>query len=261
MSTRLFLPLFPLLFTYGPSLAQLDLPVSLELVGTSSSARQVLNLGQPTDSTAAVSLEVARGRTTQTVVATGQSTLTVSLLPPVGSIQPGLELTVIPGVPHDSAPELLVNGSGPYAIVDWQGNPLDSAEMPVARPSRMVFDGIRFVLMNSAGRPCGNGYSIVSNALCIEDSSHEPLNFRDAAAYCNQNGGRLCTMTEWAVGCHRLPPFISSVNSLEWVDSASNSSTQGKLVGIDRITQAIGCDFGDTSEQNNLYRFRCCSDR
>lgn len=253
--------LLPLLLFGGPVAAQLDLPVPMHLVGAGAEDRQVTGLANPGDSSAAVSLEVARSRALLTGASTGQSVLNVTLDPPLSSLPTGLELTIVPTEAHAAGVQLVVNDWGPFAIVTWGGIPLDSAELPIGIPSRMIFDGGRFVVLNSAGRPCGAGYSIASNIHCIEDSSRSALNFRDAAALCNQNGGRLCTMTEWAVACHRSPDFLPTVGSLEWVDSASNSATQAKLVGIDRVTQAFGCDFGDTDDQNAIRRFRCCSDR
>jgi hypothetical protein len=253
--------LLPLVLVSGPALAQLDLPVPIHLSGASPEQRQVTGLAATPDSSAAVAFGEARSRSLVTAAATGGSVLTITLDPPLTALPAGSELTIVPATAHDAGAQLVVDGMGPYALVKWGGVPLDSAELPVGIPSRMIFDGERFMVITSAGRPCRAGFSIASNIHCIADSAQPALNFRDAAAYCNQNGGRLCTMTEWAVACHRSPAFLPSVESLEWVDSASNSSSQAKLVGIDRVTQAFGCDFGDTDDQNALRRFRCCSDR
>ena len=125
----------------------------------------------------------------------------------------------------------------------------------------MIFDGTRFQLITGSSRPCRTGYSAVTPSLCIQDSSSAAVNFRTAANSCVQIGGKLCSISEWVVACHRSPGFITTVSSLEWVDHASNSQTQGKLVGVDRTTQAFGCDFGDTDDLAAQYRFRCCTYR
>ena len=240
---------------------QLNIPVPFILDGTEAAARQVTGLGYPVHSTAGVSLETARARGPITGVSNGQAVLTIELSPPVGAIPVGMELTVFPTESNVAGAQITVNGLGPYALIKWGGLPLDSAELPVGVPARMVFDGSQFHLLSDAGRPCPVGYTAASNIHCIQDSSMAAANFRNAANSCSLSGGRLCSMQEWVMGCHRLPGFLASVSTLEWVDHATNSSAQGKLMGIDRVTQVLGCDFGDTSDQSNLHRYRCCTTR
>ena len=252
-----------LLLLFLPSLVhgQLDVPGPLVLDGTGVAARQIIGLGYPVDSTAGVRSETARARGPITSFASGQSVLVVVLDPPIASIPAGMELTLIPSVAHNAAVQLSVNGLGPFDLVKWGGVPLDSAELPTGVPARAVFDGNRFQLLSDGGKPCVIGYTAVSNIHCIQDSSMSALNFRNAATSCSMAGGRLCSMSEWAIACHRLPGFLGSVSALEWVDHATNSQTQGKLVGIDRLTQAFGCNFGDTDDHLAIHRYRCCMNR
>jgi hypothetical protein len=241
--------------------AQFDVPVPLQLVGADPDQRQVTGLGFPVDNSAGVSLEVARSRALLTGISSGQSVLSIELEPALTQLAAGMELTLIPGQVHDAAPSVLVNGAGPFDLVNSGGLPLDSAELPVGIPTRMVFDGTRFRLITGSSRPCAAGYRASTHTLCIQDSSFAAVNFRAAANGCASLGGKLCSINEWVVSCHRLPGFIGSVVELEWVDHASNSQTQGKLVGVDRVTQAIGCDFGDTDDLSSLHRYRCCTNR
>jgi hypothetical protein len=243
------------------SSAQLDLPVSILLDGAGPDQRQVTGLASPTDSSAGVSLEVARSRALITGTSIGTTTLIVALNPPVSTITAGFEITIIPTAAHAAGPNLVLNASGPYAIIQQNGLPLDSAQLPVGRPARLMFNGTQFQLVSGAARPCPTGYSATTHRLCIEDSSRTGVNFRTAANTCSTAGGRLCSINDWVVACHRLTNFLGSVVELEWVDNASNSQDQAKLVGVDRTTQAIGCDFGDTDVHTSQHRYRCCFDR
>jgi hypothetical protein len=241
--------------------AQLDVPVRVVLEGADPAQRQVTGLGEPLETSAGVNLSSARGRSTITAPATGSSLLAVELSPSPISLQAGLELTILPTNAHSAAVQLLVNGAGPYELVKRGDQPLDSADMPIGMPARLVFDGQRFHLLTNAGKPCRTGFSAATDDHCIADSSLAAQNFREASRQCLLMNAKLCSLSEWAIGCQRIPGFLATVSQLEWVDHASNSQDQGKLAGVDRLTQAIGCTFGDTDAQTALRRFRCCMNR
>ena len=241
--------------------AQWDVPVRVTMSGDTPDARQVTGLATPSSNTAGMSLAAVRSRTPITANASGTEVLSLDLSPAPTSLEPGLELTLVPTTAHVANVQLLVNGLGPHELVKSGGLPLDSAEMPAGMPARVLFDGLRFHLLTSAGRPCRKGFSIATEDHCIADSSMTANNFREASRQCVAMNARLCSLSEWATGCQRVPGFLATVTELEWVDHATNSQDQGKLAGVDRITQVIGCTFGDTDGQTALRRFRCCMNR
>lgn len=241
--------------------AQWTVPGPVVLDGNEGSARQVLGLASPLDERDGMSLSEARSRAVITASGTGASILAITLDPAPSTLVPGMEISLIPSSAHPAAPTLQVNGFGPYPIVRATTLPLDSAEMPVGAPARLVFDGERFHLLNNGARPCPTGFTAATNNLCVADSSRAAADFRNASLQCAQLNARLCSLSEWAMGCQRVPGFLATVSSLEWVDHATNSQDQGKLAGIDRLTQVIGCTFGDTDVRTALRRFRCCTTR
>ncbi|MBK9418430.1 MAG: hypothetical protein IPN62_14405 [Flavobacteriales bacterium] len=241
--------------------AQWEVPTRVVLDGDAPDQRQVTGLAAPTSNTAGVNQATARARTPITANATGSNTLLVDLSPAPTSLEPGLEITLIPTTPHPASVQLVVNGLGPHDVVKSGGLALDSAEMPVGMPARLLFDGQRYHLMTDAGKPCRTGFSIATADHCIADSSMAANNFREASRQCVAMNARLCSLSEWAIGCQRVPGFLATVTALEWVDHATNSQDQGKLAGVDRLTQVIGCTFGDTDAQTALKRFRCCTNR
>lgn len=254
-------PIIPMLVLCSQVNAQLEIPVPILFNGAEAEQRQLTGLAYPADSSAGVSLEVARSRALITGTTTGQTVLNVELYPPLSTIPAGMELTLIPGEAHGANPQVTVNGTGPYELVKQGPLPLDSAELPLGVPANFVFDGTRFQLISGSSRPCPMGFTAATHALCIQDSSYNAVNFRTAAGACITAGGRLCSISDWMVACHRIDGFLSSVVDLEWVDHAANSQTQAKLVGVDRLTQAFGCDFGDTDDHTFPHRYRCCANR
>lgn len=256
----LFLALFPTVLC-----AQLEIPVRLELTGNAPEDRQVHGLGVPLEEDAAVSADVDRRGTLTTAVTTGTLLLSGTLEPAPSSLQVGMLLTIVPQGTNEAGASLSLNGTGPYPIVKWGGSPVDSADLAVGVPNRLLFDGVHFQMINWNSRPCPVGSFPGSALFCMDDSVHQTASFYGAVNTCEARGGRLCTFGEWASVCRRIPAFITTVSGYEWVEDAHNNDNDGKVMGEGYngpdIQEGIACEFGFSRTPQSIHNFRCCFDR
>ena len=243
---------------------QLEVPGPLTLTGVDPEQRQVLGLGAPQTSDAAVSAGDLRSATVSRGEALGPTLLTIDLFPAPISYSPGMIVQLTPLETNSSTPQLDVNGLGARDIVKWGGIPLDSADLEAGVPVRMVYDGERFLLLGDARLNCDPGFVAVANEHCIESQSRTALDFFDANLQCAAIGARLCTLAEWSRGCTAVPGFMSTVLDMEWVDSAANSANYAKTMGTGDDGNGglgTGCIYGGLRLPTIPNRFRCCMNK
>jgi hypothetical protein len=253
------------LFLPGLVRGQWDVPVPVVLTGAAPDQRQLTGLSDPADSTAAVSLAAARDNVLTYATASGTAELTIELTPPPSAYMAGMTVHILPIEANASGAQLNVNGLGPRPLLKQGGLPLDSADLFPGIPVKLVYDGSAFLILGSSYLPCRPGYRAVAREFCIEDSSRAAVNFYTAAATCTALGGRLCTFSEWTHACRVVPGFMSTVPSVEWVDSAANNATDAKRLGYgsdgSATPEGSGCAYGGTTAPTNTSRYRCCTNR
>lgn len=242
------------------------MPVAVTLSGAQPSERQVTGLANPISNDAGVSVDAARNNATKWAHASGTTQLVAALTPAPLGYSAGMSVLIVPQEPNAPGATINLNGLGEVPIVKLGALPLDSADLSVGVPHRLVHDGQQFQLISSAYRPCPAGYRIGAREYCIADSSNEALTFTQAGTFCAGIGARLCTFSEWIHACISSPSFIGTVLNYEWVDHAANNTTNAKRVGrgSDGNTGddlGIGCTNGHHSDQANPTRFRCCISR
>ncbi|MBK9176752.1 MAG: hypothetical protein IPM46_10545 [Flavobacteriales bacterium] len=247
------------------SAAQWDLPAPLVLNGLEPQDRQVLGLANPIALDAAMSADAVRNQAVSYSTASG-SVWQVSLQPGPAGYIPGMIITVVPDMPSEPGQQLDVNGLGSRDLVKADGTALDTAEVRAAVPTRLIYDGSRFLVLGTTYRPCPTGYQPGGRSFCIEDSTILAVNFFDAVNACTARNARLCSYNEWIQACTRLDGFLGSVLGSEWVDDAANSASDAKVVGyggdgLNGTVVAIGCDRGTTTAPTNLRAYRCCRHR
>ncbi len=247
------------------SIAQLELPVGLVLNGTNETDRQITGLADPLQSDAAVSVEAARSQVLTYTPTTGTDVLVGTLMPTPPSITPGMSVTIVPQDANAHGASLQLNGSTAHPIVKWGGLPVDSADLPVGMPSRLLFDGTHYQLITTLARPCPTGSRVGGTLFCIEDTTRPGATFFDAVVTCNAQGGRLCSPGEWASACRRNPLFLPTVVAYEWADDAANHTDDAKTMGGGNtgptVVEGVACEYGDTRVPTLSFRFRCCFDR
>jgi len=246
---------------------QWQVPVPIIMNAQDPADRQVIGLADPMSNDAAVSYEALLANATTYTPTTGSATLVGTLTPPLSTYTPGMIVTIRPMDPNAASAMLDLDGLGPVPIVKWGNVPLDSADLPVDVPVRMIHTGGAFLLLGNTYAPCPSGFTLINRSYCIADSSFaSPLSFLDAVSACATIGARLCTISEWSHACTTTPGFLATVSAVEWVDHASNGATDAKVMGSGRtanqvITTEMGCTYGSTAHYAAHLRFRCCSTR
>lgn len=255
-------PLFTAALTLAHALfAQWTVPDRIELTGADTVDRQVTGLGMPVQAGAGISAGAARTLYTNFVVAQGVDTLTVSTTPPISAYFQGLMLVVRPAAGNNGPVMLRVDALPLVPVRKHVDQPLDSMDLRAGIPVTMVYDGSVFQVTSQMEPSCPKGTVALSRDACIDVASRDSLFFLDANAACAGQNGRLCTFAEWIAACHRLPGFLASVSSLEWVDSASNNQGDAKSMGFDGVTPTANCKEGATTSPFLFKRYRCCFDR
>jgi len=254
-----------LLAGIGSVVAQLEIPTRSVLDGQNATERQVLGLGDPLTTDAAVSLEAARSTTANIANVSGVGSLTGILIPAPSSYTPGMEVTIVPTQANAAAATLDLNGLGPRLILKTGGVTLASSDLVPGTPVRLIYDGEYFQLLSSTQLPCPAGFTAATREYCIADSSDAAISFFSAAVACSARGARLCTISEWAHACFRIPGFLSTVTTAEWVDHAANNAATAKVAGAGNNGEVdiagTGCNYGGWGLPANPFRFRCCANR
>jgi hypothetical protein len=249
----------------GALVAQLSVPVRIVLDGAAPEDRQMLGLADPIGLDAAASVDAVRATSSSRTTVLGTGSLTGSLEPAPTGYSTGMSITIVPISANSPEATLDLNGLGARPIVKWGQVPLDSADLMPGMPARLVYDGTRFLLLNTTYRPCPQGYSPASATSCISDTFVAINTFANAAMVCDSLGARLCKIGEWASACRMLPGFLATVLATEWVDDGANSASDGKLMGTGSSGPAtvtdFACEYGFTSSSNANQRFRCCLSR
>lgn len=246
------------------ALGQLEVPGPVLMDGASNEQRQVLGLGSPQGSDAAVSVGDLRSATVSRSSAQGDAVLVADLFPAPPAYTPGMVVQITPEQNNRPLVQLDINGLGARPIVKWGGLALDSADMRAGIPVRLVYDGTSFLLLGDTRLICPPGYVSTAAAFCIEAVPHTGANFFDANLQCAASGGRLCTLSEWSHACRTVPDFMSTVLDIEWVDHAANSTNYAKIMGIGddgNNVSGTGCKYGGLRLPTNVNSFRCCADR
>jgi hypothetical protein len=150
-------------------------------------------------------------------------------------------------------------------MLKWGQIALDSADLAVGEPARLVYDGNSFLLLNSVSRPCKPGTHVVGSLYCISDSAVGEGTFFDGIQACANRGGRLCSFGEWATACRQQAGFLGSVATAEWVDDAANNTNDAKVVGAGSNgpgpVTGTACEYGNTKVPTLIFGYRCCFDR
>lgn len=250
-----------------PICAQLELPVPLHLTSSDASERQVVGLGYPLTSDAAVSVDAARFSATKQAVVSGQQVLVGNLTPMPSGYTMGMIVNVIPDSVNTWDAVIDLNGLGSRPLLKSSGTPIDSADLRPGVPARLLYDGSGFRVISSILMPCPEGYFEGGREYCIESESRADTSFYGSVGVCRKSGARLCTMAEWVHACTSNSWFIGTVLNHEWVDSAANNTNGAKRVGnggdgTPDGPVGIDCLHGSwAAYPTGISRFRCCKSR
>lgn len=260
---QLALPAFAcIMFLGGRAHAQLTLDKDLHMTGPTPEHRQVTGLDPATLPTQALDAATELHADYRSVTATpGAWSFAIAALP--GPPIPGTQLVVQVAGIHSGPIALTVNSHGPYPLITGPDEPVSGAQLTEGAMLSIVFDGANFQVLNGGThgrRPCPAGTVTVNHDLCIAPEEH-PLgatDFFSAILACHAEGLRLCSWSEWILGCTEATALGLSAmtNNWEWADDMVNEDGSARTVGG---IQGQGCYSGGTSNATTGSRsFRCC---
>lgn len=243
------------------STAQWQVPTSVALDGTEAAGRQVQGLGTPEGGSYGASVVAERSHTTTYAAASGTDAQTLTLSPAPGSYTPGMRITFTPTGTNSGDATLNANGLGPVPLRKNINAQLDSGDLHAGVPVQVLYDGAVFQVTSQVYPGCPAGYKPVGASSCVEEVSHDPVNWFAANSACVNQGKRLCGFSEWIQACLQGDNIFGSIADYEWVDEASNSANDAKTMGINATTLLPDCRAGGTREPLTMIRYRCCYDR
>ena len=241
--------------------AQWQVPTSIVLDGADNTDRQVTGLGAPEGGDHGVAVSADRATTTNYATALGTNTLNVTLSPVPGTYTSGMRITFTPSSVNTGDVSLNANGLGDVPLRKNINAPLDSGDLRPGVPMQVLYDGAVFQVTSQVYPGCPAGYKPVGVSSCIEEVSHDPVNWYTAVLACSDQGKRLCGFTEWIQACLQSDNIFGSIVDYEWIDEASNSANDAKTMGINATTLLPDCRSGGTREPLQPIRYRCCYDR
>lgn len=243
---------------------QWEVPVPVVLGGATTEDRQVTGLAHPVAPDAGMSVAAVRGLAVSFTEVSGTEVMAGTLSPAPPAYTPGMLVTIVPTAGHHAGAQLDLNGLGPVPIIKGTGVPLDSADLVVGVPARLLYNGEAFVVVSHVPRRCPAGFVALSGQTCMEETAREPADLLTAAATCAAIGGRLCRFAEWIAACNQLPGFEAAITEGELVDSAANHADRVKTMGVGSNSlndEGTGCGFGAYALVSDPRPYRCCLSR
>jgi len=183
---------------------------------------------------------------------------TVALDPPVGSLSPGLRLSLLASTDNEGPVTLNVDGTGARPLLG-AGGVLSAGDVLAGEVLSLVYDGTAFQLISGRPlqrKPCPPGTVAPSALYCIETVQHDTMDYPSAAVFCGNQNMQLCTWGQWYVACTQAAALglQGMVGDWEWTNSAGNSDIQARVVGQSTCTQAAVTNGWDSEPRS----FRCC---
>lgn len=239
--------------------AQVIVDKAIELNAADPNQRQVLGLPPSTNGNAATAAEVEQSGTHRYAESSNGTTWQLDYPALGGTPTPGTQIIVHVMDTTGSGPlQIMINGTGPYAVLRMPGTPLTAEETAANRVLSLVFDGTGFQVMNGMARgkrPCPSGMVAAGQQFCIEITDRDTLDFLDASTTCASLNRRLCTWGEWYTAAVSATTFglTAVTGNWEWTDDACNENTTVRTVGLNSA-QHTGCAGMLTPARN----YRCC---
>ncbi len=241
--------------------AQLNLDTELKLTGDSSSQRQVHGVNAPVNPTEGVPAVAVQEQALIYDEALGGALINLTLLPAPASYSDGMMISFALTSANDPGAQLRVNALPAVDLLIDGTTPLDSAELQLGVPYHAIYTDGHFSLLKNTSPACPFGFEMVTRDYCIELQPDTAVRWYMAAILCADKGARLCKMGEWMRACKKLN-LEPSISNWEWVDSAANSSSEAKAMGLDPVNFTDpDCEYGRTLTPTLNAAFRCCYSR
>jgi len=247
---------------YGGADAQVSLDKPLRLTGSGPAQRQITGLQISNEPGAVLTADVEQRGAFRLTAPSAGTTWSAGLSALINAPAAGLHMVVSSPVPTPGSISVVVNGHGPYLLLDGDGQPVDGELIAEGTMLSIVHDGTAFRLLNGGvapRHPCAPGTVQVNDAYCISENEYPASDFFAAVTTCGDLGLRLCGWGEFVAACQRAGTIgmLDGTNNWEWTNDASNENGSARIVGAGSCLSA-----GNSIVVNSTLRnFHCCYSR
>lgn len=240
-------------------LAQVHVDLPIILTGADPMDRQVTGLPLSTGSGDALTAGVAQSGILHSITGvTGNDW--AATIPGTTDLAIGLHVVVRSPVTSTGPVTLILNGQGPFGLM--RGSlPVDGAELVTGSMVSLIFDGAAMQLINGVHdriRSCPTGMVPASTQFCIEPGQRPGVDFFSASVTCASAGRRLCTWSEFYLGCANVDlGLMGTTDNWEWSNNTANEDNSVRVVG-----QGTCMATGTWPATGNApLQYRCCYSR
>lgn len=235
---------------------QLTIDKPIVLTGATANDRRVEGLGAPQDLNDLVNVGAAQDGSLLfgTTAGTGNA-VQLTLQPPTGAYANGLRVRWIGLVENTGSVTIDVDGLGAKPLRDRAGLPLGIGALRAGQAVEALYADSVFILTSAEPSGCPEGYVAANANFCIMQDEGPALNWYEAAAYCADRGGALCTLDQFLFSCHTLQGQLNDLfDNWEWIDDTSDHTHSA-----DQINRwSCISMFNISASLTDLGRTRCC---
>lgn len=241
------------------AISQVVMKDKIVLSASDSASRHVTGISSPENPSNAANAGSLLSGELIYMPATGVNQLSINLNPPLTQYVQGMILNFKTSASNTGPVSIQVNGLPLVSLKKNGSFNLDSLDLAADQMVNAIYDGTNFQVLSKLNRKCPPGFVDVNKDFCIEQIERDTMSWYLATKVCNDMNGRLCSQAEWAFACQKstILSLVAMTNNLEWVDSAGNSSSQCKAMGVDQFA-VPGCNSGYTQQCIVNRTFRCC---
>lgn len=186
--------------------------------------------------------------------------IVLSLSAAINSYETGLMVVFIPDQGNTGPVTIDIGNLGSQNIFKYGNIPLEEGDITAGVPYQIFYDGVQFQIINVGDKSCPQNTVEVNENLCTEINSRNGELFFDAIVSCRDDGGRLCSWSEWISACDANIAVLGDYgDQWEWVNSNSDHNMGSKIVGLNSCKNNWHMNSNDNN--NNLINYRCCYDK
>jgi len=233
----------------------MDVPIR---TSGSTNERAIDGLEEPASATSAVNVRasVVHGGFTWCNVITITDTIELAPEPAVTELNNGLLLRFLANAnAHGDIYIKCVSNLPAIPLKRPDGAKPAVGQIEAGTVCEIIFANGVFTLMNASGANCPQGFLAATERLCVEVQPVPTMLFHPARDRCAALGGKLCTWSEFVVGCNVLGSQLQGLfTDWEWIDDTSNHAHTTDRAGRFTCGSMSNTGLFDTVTSNS----RCC---
>lgn len=235
--------------------SQIYIDNQIKMIGSSSSDRTIENLSRPADSLDIVNIYSFRSGSTVYGTAIGNDSLTVSIVPFIGSYKDGMTINFKTTSSNSGSVSLRINNLAYFPLV-LNSKSLSPGILKAAQVVSAVFLNNNFHIISRTDPNCPTGFIEANSRYCIESDERQGTSFSNAVNICYNLNARLCNWGEWYYACQKTSLGLSNMtNNWEYLDDTSDHTHTVTVAGYPDCAKTMGLG---TIGLTSPYTFRCC---